>query len=169
MGFGGASAARVEELIQAAHLITNTAVAVIDDNVDDVKEQTDKLAGEAPSESSVTANWQSGTGTSTEAGADLVNIGSAGDRKKLHSLLVDISQLTVGAVITIKLFQLVNGVATKVYPPTGTTWTVGTDPDGIWVVDGTLEISGILRCEVQSDNVGDNGKAIAYKYELEDM
>lgn len=169
MGFEGASAAQVEELIQAAHATTDAAVAVIDANVDGVKDQTDKLAGEAPSESSVTANWESGTATSGEDGADLVNIGTAADRKKLHSLVVDISQLTVGAVITIKLFMTVNAVSRKVYPPDGTTWTVGTDPGGIWVVDGTLEITGVLRVEVESDTVADNTRAIAYKYDLEDM
>lgn len=158
----GVSKAQVEEVVQAAHLIT-------DGKVDDVKEQTDKLAGEDPSESSVTANWQSGTGTSGETGADLVNIGSVADRKKLHSLVVGIGALTVGAIITIKLFMSVNAVSTKVYPPSGTTWTVGTDPNGIWVVNGTLEITGVLRVEVQSNNAGDNGKAISYKYDLEDM
>ncbi len=142
---------------------------IVEEEVADILAQTNKLAGEAPGESSVTANWQSGTATSTETGADLVSIGAAGDRKKLHSLVVGIGALTVGATITIKLFMLVNGVETKVYPTVGSTWTVGTDPNGIWAVTGTLEISGVLRVEVQSDNAGDNGKAITYKYELEDM
>lgn len=142
---------------------------IVEDAVADILSQTNKLAGETPGESSVIANWQSGTATSGETGADLVSIGTAGDRKKLHSLVVNISALTVGATITIKLFMLVNGVEAKVYPPVGTTWTVGTDPDGVWVVNGTLEISGVLRVEVESDNAGDNGKAITYKYDLEDM
>lgn len=128
-----------------------------------------RLRGEPPVSDSVTANWQSGTATSGETGANLVSIGVAGDRKKLHSLVVGIGALTVGATITIKLFQLVNGVDTKVYPPVGSTWTPGTDPNGIWVVTGTLEIDGVLRVEVESDNAGDNGRAITYKYDLEDM
>ena len=57
----------------------------------------------------------------------------------------------------------------KIYPPSGTTWVVGTEPAGIWVINGTLEIDGALRCECQSDNAGDNGKAIAYKYSTEAM
>lgn len=146
-----------------------TVRTIVEEEVAGILAQTNKLAGESPGESSVIANWQSGTGTSLETGADLVSIGAAGDRKKLHSLVVGIGALTVGATITIKLFQSVNGVDTKVYPPSGTTWTVGTDPNGIWVVTGTLEIDGILRVEVQSDNAGDNGKAITYKYDLEDM
>jgi len=169
MGFAGVSAAKAEELIEAAHTVTDDLINALDLDLTDVKNQTDKLAGEAPSESSVTANWQSGTATSGETGADLVNIGTAADRKKLHSLLVDISQLTIGAVITIKLFMTINAVSRKVYPPDGTTWVVGTDPGGIWVVNGTLEITGVLRVEVESNTAGDNTKAIAYKYDLEDM
>ena len=169
MGFGGVSAAKAEELIQAAHTITDAALAVVDGNVDSVKTQTDKLAGVAPSESTVKANWESGLATSTETGADLVNIGVADTRKKLNSLQIDLSALTPGATITIKLFENINGVEKKVYPPSGTTWVVGTDPAGIWVIDGPVEITGVLRVEVESNNGGDNDKYIAYKYALENM
>lgn len=146
-----------------------TSYALSREDSTDIKTQTDKLAGETPSESSVTGNWQSGTGTSGETGADLVSIGTAGDRKKLHSLIVGIGSLTVGATITIKLFTNVNSVENKIYPPPGTTFLVGTDPNGVWVINGTLEIAGVLRVEVESDNAGDNGKAITYQYTLEDM
>ena len=151
MGFG-VSAAQIRTIVEAG--------------TTGIKTQTDKLAGEAPSESSVIANWQSGTATSTEAGADLISIGAAGDRKKLNKLVVDMNALTVGASIRIKLFELVNGTERKIYDQT---FVVGTDPDGVPAVDGALEIDGILRVECQSDNAGDNGKAIAYKYDLEDM
>jgi len=142
---------------------------IVEEEVADILAQTNKLAGVAPGESSVPGDWQSGTGFSGETGADLVNIGTAGERKKLHSLVVGIGALDPTATITIKLFMLVNSVLTKVYPPQGTTWTPSTDPNGIWVVTGTLEIDGILRVEVQSDKAADNGKAITYKYNLEDM
>ncbi|MBA7656757.1 hypothetical protein ES703_64684 [subsurface metagenome] len=142
---------------------------IVEEEVADILAQTNKLAGVAPRESSVNANWQSGTATSGDDGADLVNIGTAGERKKLHSLQVDISQLTVGATITIRLYELVNAVERRLYPPPGTTWVVGTDPDAIWVIDGSVEITGVLRVEVQSDNIGDNPGDIAYKYALEDM
>jgi len=142
---------------------------IVEEEVADILAQTNKLAGETPSESSVEANWQSGTATSGETGANLVSIGTAADRKKLNSLQVDISQLTTGATITIRLYELVNGTERQLYPPPGTTWVVGTDPDAIWVVDGPVEIAGVLRVEVQSDTALDNGEAIAYKYALEDM
>ena len=48
-----------------------------------VKTQADKLKGNAPIESAVSANWQSGVATSGEAGADLVTFGVDGSRKKL--------------------------------------------------------------------------------------
>lgn len=149
---------------------------VVEEEVADILAQTNKLAGEPGVSGEVKADWESGTeAPSEETGAVLVSIGTPGDRKKLHSLVVNLrvsdptKRLTVGAVITIKLFMSVKGVDTKVYPPVGTTWTVGTDPNGIWVVTGTLEISGVLRVEVQSDTAGDNGKSISYKYDLEDM
>ncbi|MBA7714010.1 hypothetical protein ES703_123023 [subsurface metagenome] len=122
-----------------------------------------KLAGKDSKEGSVTGSWNVGTG------ADLVTIGTPGDRQKLHSLCVGIGALTLGAVITINLYMLVNTVPTKVYPPAGTTWTRGTDPDGIWVVNGTLEITGVLRVEVHSNQAGDNGRSVSFKYDLEDM
>jgi len=152
MGFGGASAATIR--------------TIVEEEVADILAQTNKLAGEAPSESSVIANWQSGTATSTETGADLVSIGTANDRMKLNKLVVDLNALTVGASIRIKLFELVNGNQRKIYDQA---FIVGTDPDGVPVVDGPFEIDGVLRVECQSNNAGDNGLAIAYKYDLEDM
>lgn len=123
-----------------------------------------RLRGETPVSDSVEANWQSGKGTSDETGADLVTIGAADTRYKLHSLLVNISALTGGATITIKLFMKVNGTEQKVYSQA---FTQGTDPDGLWIVNGTIGIHEVLRIEVQSNNADDNGKAIDYDYMLE--
>ena len=146
-----------------------TVRTIVEEEVADILAQTNKLAGVAPSESSVTALWNSGVATSGEAGADLVSIGVAADRKKLNLLEVDISQLTVGSIITIRLYDLVNAVERNIYPPQGTTWVVGTDPDAIPVIDGPMEITGVLRVEVYSNAAGDDGLAVAYKYALEDM
>lgn len=158
----GVSQAQVEEIIQEAHTITNAAIAL-------VKAQTDKLAGVEPSELSPIGNWYSGEADSGETGDNLVSIGTVDTRQKLNSLQVDISALENGATITIRLYERVKGVEKKVYPPQGTTWVVGTDPEAIWVVDGPVEITGILRVEVQSDDPLDDTKAIAYKYALEEM
>lgn len=150
------TAARMAEL-DAANLPATT---------DGIKTQTDKLAGQTPSSGSVNANWQSGTGTSGETGADLVSIGANDTKYKLHSLLLNISALTAAANITVKLFMQVNGTERKVYSQT---FVKGTDPDGLWIVNGTVGIHEVLRVEVQSDQAGDNGSAVEYDYMLEAM
>ncbi|MBA7627774.1 hypothetical protein ES703_35242 [subsurface metagenome] len=129
-----------------------------------VTSQTDKLAGETPVSGSVTANWNTETGTSGEAGEDLVTIGAADTKYKLHSFLINISALTVGAVITVKLFMQVHGTERKVYSQD---FTVGTDTDGLWIVNGTVGIHEALRCEVYSDT--NESKTIDYDYMLEAM
>lgn len=141
-------------------------VVYLDEHYPGLFEQVMKLAGEEPVSDSVTANWQSGTGTSGETGADLVTIGAADTKYKLHSLLVSISVLTPSAAITVKLFMEVNGTERKVYSQA---FTRGTDPDGLWIVNGTVGIHEALRVEVQSDNAADNGRAVEYDYMLEAM
>lgn len=139
----------------------------------ELKEMIDELSLSRHSfvtvENSRERNWQSETGTSSEAGADLASLGETGKTKLVHSLLVDIGGLTAGAQITIKMFMKINGVERKLYPPNGTVFTAGTDPDGCWVINGTLAIHDVLRVEVQSDNASDNGKSVAYTAVVENM
>jgi hypothetical protein len=132
----------------------------------DLQAELSRLRGEVPVSGSITTNWQSGTATSGEAGADLVTIGASNIKYKLHSLVVNISAMTAGAVIVLRLFMKVNGTERKVYQQS---FTKGTDPDGLWIVNGTVGIHDILRLELQSDNAADNGKAIDYDYMLEVM
>ena len=134
-----------------------------------VKTQTDKLKGNAPIESAVSANWQSGVATSGEVGADLVVLGVDGSRKKLHSLVVGVAALTAGAKVSIRMYKTVNGVEQKIYPPMPQTFTIGTVAPGIWVVNGTVEIDQSVRVECCSDTPADNGRAITYSIDLEDM
>lgn len=150
-------------LAQLALIKANT------DTIPAVKGQTDKLAGAAPLQGSGNASWNSGAGTSGEAGADLVTFGAAAARKKLHSVIVNISALTVGAKVTIRMYEKVNGVEKKTYPPIPQTFTVGTAASGVWVVNGTVEIYDTVRVEVQSDTPGDDARAISYTVDLEDM
>lgn len=137
--------------------------------IENIIEMIDKLAGKTPVTGQVTANWNTSTGTSGEAGEDLVTIGANDTKNKLHSLLLDVSDLTDGANIRVKLFMQVNGVEKKVYDqgfivPTGTT---PPDTDGLWIVNGTVGIHEALRVEVYSDT--NESKAIAYDYMLEEM
>jgi hypothetical protein len=132
----------------------------------DLQAELGRLRGETPVSASVAASWQSGTGTSGEAGDDLVAIGASTVKYKLHSLLVNISALTIGAVIVLKLFMKINGTERKVYHQS---FTRGTDPDGLWIVNGTVGIHDVLRVELASNNAADNGKAVDYNYMLEVM
>ncbi len=138
-----------------------------------IKTQTDKLAGAAPVTGTATANWNTATGTSGEAGEDLVTLGVAATRYKVHSLLLDISALTDGAIIHVKLFQKINGNERKVYdqaftvPTTAAGETPPPDTLGLWIVNGTLVIHDTLRVEVYS-NTSEN-VAIAYTAILEAM
>ncbi|TSA55477.1 MAG: hypothetical protein D4R38_00455 [Dehalococcoidia bacterium] len=134
--------------------------------LDAIEAKLDNLAGETPTSGSVTGNWNSGTATSGETGADLVTIGSNDARKKLHSLLINISSLQVVAKVTVKLFMQVNGTERKVYQEE---FTKGTEPDGLWIVNGTVGIHEVLRVEVTSSKTADNGAAIGYDYMLEAM
>jgi hypothetical protein len=170
---GATGLAALKDLLDAILVDTSTTLEAkldaIGPIVDAIKAQTDKLAGEAVVEGTVTANWNTSTGTSGEAGEDLVTIGAATTRYKLHSLLLDVSTLTDGAKIHVKLFMKVNGNEKKIYDqeftiPTGTT---PPDTDGLWIVNGTVGIHDTLRVEVYSDT--NESKAIAYTYMLEAM
>ena len=133
--------------------------------IDALEMKLDRLRGESPTTGSVIGNWQSGTATSGESGANLVTIGANDTKYKLHSLIVSIHNLQLGA-IKVKLFQQVNGTERKVYEEQ---FQKGSDPDGCWVVNGTVGIHEALRVEVQSNKAADNGVAIAYDYMLEAM
>jgi len=96
----------------------------------------------------------------------LVSIGAVLTKYKLHSLILNISALTLGATITVKLFIDIIGTERKVYEQT---FTQGTDPDGLWIVNGTLGIHEVLRVEVQSDTPADDMLTIDYDYLIEAM
>ena len=132
----------------------------------DVKGQTDKLAGEPPASGSVSASWNSGAATSGNAGGDLVALGAAATRYKVHSLLVSIANLSPGATVTVRLYTAVNGTEREVYSQS---FTQGTDPDGLWIINGTLGIHDELRVELHSDNVADDGAVVEYDYMMEAM
>ncbi len=111
-----------------------------------------------------TQNWNTQTGSSGESGEDLVTIGANDTDYILHSLLLDVSACTNGAVISVKLFTQINGVERKVYDQN---FTIATDTDGLWIVNGSVSIHEALRVEIESDT--SESVAIAYDYSLESM
>ena len=123
-----------------------------------VKDQTDKLAGEDPASDSVMADWQT-------AEAEVVSIGAANIRNKLHSLLLSIHNLA-GTVITVRLYMKVKGLERKVYEQA---FNAATDPPGLWIVNGTVAIHEVLRVTLQSNEVADNGQMVDYDFLMEAM
>ena len=169
LGNGTYGLAALKALIDAieAKLDDGTSgLEALEDLLDAIEAKLINLSGEDPVSGSVTGNWYSGTATSGQVGADLVTIGTSDTKKKLHSLLVDIGSILSGSKITVRLYMQVNGTERKVYQEE---FTKDTDPDGLWVVNGTVGIHEALRVEAMSNKAGDNGLAIGYDYMLEAM
>ena len=134
--------------------------------IDALDAKLNKLAGETPVTGSVTGNWYSGIATSGETGANLVTIVANDIRKKLHSLLINISSVQAGAKITVRLYMQINGTERKVYQEE---FTQGTDPNGLWIVNGSVGIHESLRVETMSNKAVDDGAVLEYDYMLEAM
>ena len=123
-----------------------------------IQSQTDKLAGAAPVTGSATQNWQT-------AEADVVSIGIAGARNKVHDLSLNIANL-VGTVVTIRLYKKVNNVERRIYEQS---FNAASDPPGLPVINGTWATHDVIRVTLQSNNATDTGKAVDYDYLLEAM
>jgi len=124
----------------------------------EIKAQTDKLAGTDPVTDSTTADWQT-------AEADVVSIGAADIRNKVHDLSLSISNL-VGTVITIRLYKNVHGTECKVYEQS---FDASSDPPGLPIINGAWATHDIIRVTLQSNDAADNGKAVDFDYMLEAM
>lgn len=145
--------------------LTITKSGYLDASINDVKTQTDKLAGAATTNNLTAKNWDTVNDSPDSVGGLVVTLGTAATKKKLHSLLLDVSALTNGAIITVKLFQKINDNADVcVYDKD---FTVNTDPDGLWIVNGTLVIHDTLKVVVDSNT--SESVAIEYTAVLEAM
>jgi hypothetical protein len=142
-----------------SRLVNSTAGTVVNDYTDSAK--LDNLAL-VPTVGSTSANWNTGHATSGLAGADLVVINVAAAVKKIQSVMLNVLNMTAAANIMVRLYQAINGVDTCVY---STVFVKGTDPDGIWVVNGVTAIHSALRIEVYS-SAADDGKAVDWDYTL---
>lgn len=123
-----------------------------------IKAQTDKLAGVAPVAGSTTADWKT-------AEADVVSIGAAGTRNKVHDLSLNISAL-VGTAVTVRLYRKLNGVERKMYEQA---FNATVDPPGLPVINGAWAAHEAIRVTLQSNDAADNGKAVDYDCLLEAM
>jgi len=107
-----------------------------------------------PTSGIATQNWQT-------AEQNITTIGSAGIVQKIHSLLLDINALAGN--ITVRLYTNINGVERQAYSQI---FSVAVDGPGLWIINGTLAINGIVRVTAQSNNAADNGLAIGWGYIL---
>jgi hypothetical protein len=123
-----------------------------------IKTQTDKLAGATPVTDSATEDWQT-------AEADVVSIGAAGVKNKVHDLSLNVSNL-VGTVITVRLYKKVNDTERKIYEQA---FNATTDPAGLPIINGSWATHDVIRVTLQSNNAADNAKAVDYDYMLEAM
>ena len=169
LGNGSYGLAALKALIDAIEVKLDDETSGLDALkvlLDALEAKLDKLSGETPASGSVTGNWYSGTATSGQTGADLITIGANDIKKKLHSLLINIGLLQAGAKVTVRLYMQVNGTERKVYQEE---FTQGTDPDGLWIVNGSVGIHEALRVEAMSNKSADNGAVLEYDYMLEAM
>lgn len=134
-------------------------LSALNDDLDAILVATDKQAGAAPSTGTATENWNT-------AEANIVSIGANDTKNKLHSLVLSIDEITAASVITIRMYMQTNGVERKVYDQD---YTKDSDPDGLWIVNGTVGIHEVLRVTAESDTAADDGKNIDYDFMVEVM
>ena len=106
---------------------------------------------------STTADWET-------AEADVVSIGGNDIKTQIGSCLINISQLTVGAAVMLRMYSQINGVETQFYE---STFIVGTDLPGIPIFSGPIQVHEVVRITAESDTAGDNGRAIDWDYMIE--
>lgn len=135
-----------------------SSLAGLNNKADAIKTRTDNLAGETPWEGATTADWQT-------VEANVVSIGAAGVRNKIHDLTLSVHNL-VGTQIKVRLYKKVNGTERKIYEQS---FDATSDPAGLPIINGSWAIHDVLRVTLQSNNAVDNGKAVDYDYMLEKM
>ncbi|MFA5377989.1 MAG: hypothetical protein WC455_19720 [Dehalococcoidia bacterium] len=123
--------------------------------------QIAKLAGMPGTNGNIIGNWQA-------AETDIVTIGAALLRIKIHNLTIGIAALAGN--ITLRLYTDVNGVQRRIFPiPAATTFSVAGDAPAIPLINGTFGFRNAVRVTAQSDNILDNGALIEYDYLVEAM
>ena len=111
------------------------------------------------------ANLYSGTATSGSTGADIRTI-TVSALEKLHQFLLNITNCTDGATVIVRMYTKVldAGAMEKFYDQQ---YVVGTHPDVVPIVTGTIGVGNDVRIEMQSDNASDTSVGIAYSYIIE--
>lgn len=136
-----------------APLVRGDAVLLLHPSLD-VKAETAIVMGWQTYPGTTTANWE-------VAEAVVCTIGGIGMINKIHSLCLDINAMQ--GIVTVRFYTDINGVNRQVYIQT---FTVAADGPGLYMVNGTLALSGMFTVTAQSNNVLDNAQAIGWEYIL---
>lgn len=104
-------------------------------------------------------NLNGGVATSGLAGADVYTIVVAG-RAEVMCGLVSMRNCTPAAIITVRMYTLVDGVDEQIYTQN---FTQGVDPNGITPINGHFGINQNLRFEMYSNNAADVAVNVPYK------
>jgi len=127
--------------------------------LDDVKAETDKWPGDEAEGTASGLDLNGGVATSGQPGADVFTIPATG-RIEILVTIVSMRNCTAGATITIRAYTNVNGVEDLIYSQT---FTQGTDPNGIQVINGNYGANEPVRFEMHSNNAADTNVDAPYK------
>ena len=104
---------------------------------------------------STTHNWEAAEQT-------VLTAGGIGVINNIHALWLDINALAGNIIV--RLYHNINAVQRQVYEQS---FSVAIDGPGLWIVNGSLAIHGMIWVSAQSDNALDNGQAIPWQYIME--
>jgi len=110
---------------------------------------------------SVTHNWASGVATSGMPGGDAIILGTALAITTIYKCSLSTHNLALGATLNIRMYQTVNGVERLFYSDY---FNVGTDPVDLFPINGQMGIYDLVRIEMSSDKLSDDGKSMDYEY-----
>jgi hypothetical protein len=112
----------------------------------------------------VTANWNSGVATSGLAGADLFTVGSVGQWFRLTEAFLVLAGFDLAATVTIRVFLTIAG-AERMMPEDD--WEPAFDGDLAYILwFWEIQIYGVLRIEVYSDQAADDGHTAEFEYRV---
>lgn len=114
-----------------------------------------------PVPGSVTHDWFDGVATSGMAGGDVVTLGTALAATKIYKCSLSTHNLALGATLNIRMYGDVNGAVRKFFDDY---FNVGTDPVDLLPMNGLMAVYGLVRIEMSSDKLADNGKSVDYEY-----
>lgn len=113
------------------------------------------------------ADWNSGTATSGQPGADLVTIGTVGEWSELSDAVLRLDSFTPGATITVRAYKTIAGAEEEIM---NEDYVVGVDPNLVlfvwWLV---VRMYSQVRVEVHSDQAGDDGAAAIFEYYIKSL